>query len=98
MGINIQDENLKNNFCSFMEELLNDGSIRLHDYTDGIGIPLTGTSKEQVQKLKDIWPTLEDAQAIWPEDPWDYLEWLWWDIACPIDLADLPNIDIYEQA
>ncbi|MCD0217871.1 DUF596 domain-containing protein, partial [Enterobacter hormaechei subsp. steigerwaltii] len=63
MGINIQDKNLKNNFCSFMEELLNDGSIRLHDYTDGIGIPLTGTSKEQVQKLKDIWPTLEDAQA-----------------------------------
>ncbi|MCL5691628.1 DUF596 domain-containing protein, partial [Neisseria meningitidis] len=57
MGINIQDKNLKNNFCSFMEELLNDGSIRLHDYTDGIGIPLTGTSKEQVQKLKDIWPT-----------------------------------------
>ncbi|HEZ0466200.1 TPA: DUF596 domain-containing protein [Neisseria meningitidis] len=98
MGINIQDKNLKNNFCSFMEELLNDGSIRLHDYTDGIGIPLTGTSKEQVQKLKDIWPTLEDAQAIWPEDPWYYLEWLWWDIVCPIDLADLPNIDIYEQA
>ncbi|HEZ6442722.1 TPA: DUF596 domain-containing protein [Neisseria meningitidis] len=98
MGINIQDKNLKNNFCSFMEELLNDGSIRLHDYTDGIGIPLTGTSKEQVQKLKDIWPTLEDAQAIWPEDPWYYLQWLWWDIACPIDLADLPNIDIYEQA
>ncbi len=36
MGINIQDKNLKNNFCSFMEELLNDGSIRLYDYTDGI--------------------------------------------------------------
>lgn len=98
MSYDIKNTNLKNSFFSFLEELLDDGAIRLNDYTDGIEIPLTGTSKEQVQKLKDIWPTLEDAQAIWPEDPWYYLEWLWWDIACPIDLADLPNIDIYEQA
>ncbi|MCQ9326291.1 DUF596 domain-containing protein [Neisseria dentiae] len=98
MSYDIKDTNLKNNFCSFLEELLEDGSIRLSSYTDGMGIPLNGTSKEQVQKLKDIWPTLEDAQAIWPEDPWYYLEWLWWDITCTIDLVDLPNIDIYEKA
>ena len=54
MHIDLQDPNLKDKFCSFLEELIDDGSIRLYDYTNGIGTPLTGTSKEQVQKLKDI--------------------------------------------
>lgn len=98
MSISLQNPNLMDSFCSFLEEIIDDGAISLKDYADGIGMPLNGTSKEQVQKLKDIWPTLEDAQAIWPEDPWYYLEWLWWDITCTIDLADLPNIDIYEKA
>ncbi|WP_295862342.1 DUF596 domain-containing protein [uncultured Neisseria sp.] len=96
MHIDLQDPNLKDKFCSFLEELIDDGSIRLYDYTNGIGTPLTGTSKEQVQKLKDIWPTLEYAQEVFPEDSWYYLEWLWWDILSTIGLDGIPNIDIYE--
>lgn len=81
----------------FLEELITDGSISLSDYGNDVGVPLTGTPREQVQQLKDLWPTIEDAQAIWPEDPWYYLEWLWWDITCTIGLTDLPNIDVYEK-
>lgn len=95
--VDIADINLKNYFCSFLEELINDGAISLSDYSGDVGVSLTGTAKEQVQKLKDIWPTLETAKEIWPEDPWYYLEWLWWDIACTIGLSDLPNIDVYSS-
>lgn len=97
MQLDIKDINLKNKFGFFLEELITDGSISLSDYSNDVGVPLTGTPREQVQQLKDLWPTIEDAQAIWPEDPWYYLEWLWWDITCTIGLTDLPNIDVYEK-
>ena len=42
----------KNIFFKILNKLMNDGYIRLASH----GVFLTGTSEEQIQSIKDIWP------------------------------------------
>lgn len=94
--LDIQNPNLKIKFFEFIEELLSDGVITLCDYREDPAKTLTGTPKEQVDELRKIWPTMEEMQLYFPDDPWYYVEWFWWRATCPIELECLPRIEIYQ--
>lgn len=96
LGMDIQNPNLKNKFFEFIEELLDDGAITLCDFRENPAKILTGTPKKQVDELRKIWPTMEEMQLYFPDDPWYYVEWFWWRATCPIELERLPRIEIYQ--
>ena len=97
IGLEIQNPNLKVKFFYFLEELLQDGSIILCDYRENPEKILTGTPNEQVDELRKLWPTMEEMKLYFPENPWYYVEWFWWRATCPIELACLPKIEIYQR-
>ena len=97
LNIDIQNPNLKYKFFEFLEELLQDGSIILCDYRENPEKILTGTPNEQVDELRKLWPTMEEMKFYFPENPWYYVEWFWWRATCPIELACLPKVEIYQR-
>lgn len=92
---NIKDYNIMNCFISFLEELIEDNSIKLCDTRFVPPKILSGTPSEQSNELKEVWPTMDTMLAVFPENPYYYLEWVWWNATCPIHLAELPNIEVY---
>ena len=97
LNMSIQDTNLKNKFFEFIEELISDGVITLCDYRENPTKILSGTPKEQVDNLREIWPTMEEMKFYFPDNPWYYVEWFWWRATCPIELECLPRIEIYQN-
>lgn len=95
--LDIQNPHLKTKFFEFIEELLEDGSITLCDYRENPAKILTGTPKEQVDELRTIWPTMEEMQLYFPDNPWYYVEGFWWRATCPIELYCLPKLEVYKQ-
>ena len=71
--------------------------ITLCDYRENPAKILSGTPKEQVDKLREIWPKMEEMKLYFPDNPWYYVEWFWWRATCPIELACLPKIEIYQN-
>lgn len=96
-SLSIDNYNLRINFFDFLAELLHDGSIILCDYRENPEKILTGTPNEQVDELRKLWPTMEEMKLYFPENPWYYVEWFWWRATCPIELACLPKIEIYQK-
>ena len=95
LNMSIQYPNLKNQFFEFIEELISDGVITLCDYRENPTKILSGTPKEEVDNLREIWPTMEEMKFYFPDNPWYYVEWFWWRATCPIELKCLPRIEIY---
>ena len=97
LSLNIDDPNLKIKFFDLLEELLSDGVIELCDYRENPPKILTGSPKTQVDELRRIWPDMEEMLLYFPDNPWHYVEWFWWRATCPIELTQLPKIEIYEE-
>mgnify|MGYP000845071907 FL=1 len=97
LNMDIKDPNLKIRFFNFLEELLSDGVIELCDYRENPPKILTGSPKTQVDELRRIWPDMEEMLLYFPDNPWFYVEHFWWGATCPIELTQLPKIEIYEE-
>ena len=98
LNLDIQDPLLEMNFFKFLEELLADGVIELCDYRENPKKILTGSPKTQVDELRKIWPKdVDEMRLYFPDNPWYYVEWFWWRATCPIELTQLPKIEIYEE-
>nr|WP_253342491.1 DUF596 domain-containing protein [Neisseria sp. HSC-16F19] len=95
--LEIEDENLKENFLNLLIELIQDGSIELYDYRVNPPKRLSGKPEEQVNALRKVWPTMQEMIEYFPEDPFYYVEWFWWGATCPIELNKMPNIEIYKN-
>jgi len=77
--------------------ILSDGVIELCDYRENPPKILTGSPKTQVDELRRIWPDMEEMLLYFPDNPWFYVEHFWWGATCPIELTQLPKIEIYEE-
>lgn len=97
LGLEIDNPELKIKFFNFLEDLLQDGSIKLCDYRENPEKILTGQPREQVDELRKIWPDMDEMLLYFPDDPWYYVEWFWWRATCPIELVELPKIEIYQS-
>jgi hypothetical protein len=94
-GFELNNSELKLGFLELLKELIQDGAICLADYRNNTKKILTGSPSEQVNEIAKVWPTMSEMSEYFPDDPWFYLVF-WWGATCPIELAELPILEVYE--
>lgn len=92
MNLDINNTDLKENFLSFLEEIIQDGAIKLAKWTAYPDFPeiLKLSPTEQVSLIREDWPSYYDSDI--PELD---IDGLWWIARCPVNLAEPPNLEIY---
>ncbi|UOO81465.1 DUF596 domain-containing protein [Uruburuella testudinis] len=87
-NLDINNENLKENFLDFLQEIISDGYIKLGQWDDNFieFKELIISPKEQVNLIRKKWPVYYN-----PHVPELDIEGLWWEVECPVGLAEYPN-------
>lgn len=93
-GFSINDKNLKENFLSFLEEIIIEGYIKLRIYDDSLKKyrAMNCPPNKQIDFIRKIWPKHYSEN-----NPEFDIEGLWWLEKCPIGLADIPDWARLEQ-